>query len=78
MDKNTPITFGKYIGTPVGQLPPGYLLWMFEQEWLHRKYPGLHRYIKKRLWYLREAQAEAEELRLLSCEAFGCWEWWKD
>jgi hypothetical protein len=46
LDETDSIPFGKYAGTPLGEVPAGYLLWLFEQPWLQTSWPDLYEYIE--------------------------------
>lgn len=39
--------FGKYMGMPIVDVDPEYLLWLYKQDWLKTKYRGLYNYIKR-------------------------------
>lgn len=47
-DFETPIvmSFGKHRGEQIEDVPPSYLLWLLEQDWIV-KYPDILRYIKE-------------------------------
>lgn len=32
--------------TKLEDVDPGYLLWLYRQDWLYEKYPALHKFIK--------------------------------
>jgi len=38
--------FGKFKGTPIGQLDKSYVEWMLRQDWLEPKFPTLHKLLK--------------------------------
>jgi len=42
----TLMPWGKHKGSKLVDIPPAYLLWLFEQTWI-KDYPGLHAYLKK-------------------------------
>lgn len=50
--------FGKYGGEKLGDVPASYLLWCYEQEWIH-DWPGVRDYIKDGInWLKDEAKRE--------------------
>ena len=40
----TPMPWGTHKGTPMGKVPPDYLLWLFKQDWI-RDWPDVHDYL---------------------------------
>jgi hypothetical protein len=42
----TPLPWGQHKGTPIGQAPSAYLLWLFKQDWI-RDWPDVHDYLVK-------------------------------
>ena len=36
--------WGDHKGTPIGQVPSDYLLWLFKQTWI-KEWPDLHAYL---------------------------------
>ncbi|RKZ27568.1 hypothetical protein DRQ26_02960 [bacterium] len=45
MKDNYKIRFGKYKGTPIGEVRAQYLLWLYTQPWLEVKYPEIAVYV---------------------------------
>jgi len=41
----TPITFGKYKGTPMVRVPDDYLVWLYEQDWFKKDWPAFYAYV---------------------------------
>jgi len=39
--------FGKHKDKELDDVPAEYLLWMWEQEWVERKFPALYAYLEK-------------------------------
>lgn len=53
----THIMFGKYKGTPLGEVPADYLLWLYEQPNFEKTRPEIYNYIKSGLeWLKKEAK----------------------
>jgi uncharacterized protein (DUF3820 family) len=50
MDDNSIMPFGKYKGEKLANVPPSYLLWLYENE---RAYGGLRDYIKDNLTVIK-------------------------
>jgi len=42
----TVISFGKYKGERLGDLPASYLLWLGDQHWIEEKFPDIKAYIE--------------------------------
>ena len=42
----TIMPFGTHIGKKLRDVPDDYLFWLWDQNWLERKYPGLYLYVK--------------------------------
>jgi len=43
--EETEMPWGKHQGTPMGDVPNGYLAWLLEQNWIS-EWPGLHAYLR--------------------------------
>lgn len=55
----TVMPWGKYSGKKLSELPPDYLLWLFEQRWI-KDWPGLYAYLKKNEDLLLEEKRERD------------------
>ena len=55
----TVMPWGKHKGAKLGEIPPAYLLWLFEQPWI-KDWPGLHAYIRKHEDQLIAERGEVE------------------
>lgn len=42
----TLMPWGQHKGKKLGEIPPAYLLWLYEQTWI-KDWPGLYAYLKK-------------------------------
>jgi uncharacterized protein (DUF3820 family) len=40
-----PMPMGKHKGEDIGNVPDGYLIWLYEQKWLKAERPEIHAYI---------------------------------
>ena len=40
----TPMPWGEHKGTPIGEVPGDYLLWLFRQKWI-KDWPDVHAYL---------------------------------
>ena len=40
------MTFGAHQGERLGDIPDGYLHWLWDQTWLEKERPGLYLYVK--------------------------------
>jgi len=52
--------WGKHKGMKMSEIPPGYLLWLYEQPWI-KDWPGLHAYLKKNEDLLMAERNEDDE-----------------
>lgn len=43
----TILTFGKFRGDAIGDIPAWYLLWLHEQAWTRDDYPEIWKYLEK-------------------------------
>lgn len=57
---DSPMPFGKYEGTKLGDVPADYLLWLLRQDWIGG-WRGLHNYLKSRQDILLEELDESEK-----------------
>ena len=55
---DSPMPFGKHKDRKLADVPAGYFLWLWEQEWFQYKFPDLHTYVKQNMNVL---QAEADD-----------------
>jgi len=55
----TPMPFGKYKGTPLGNVPASYLLWLYDES-SKDAFPALRTYLEKNKRAL-ELEADEEE-----------------
>ena len=44
--KDMPMPFGKHKGTLIADLEDSYLIWLLDQEWVHKSYPALVKQLK--------------------------------
>jgi len=52
--------WGKHKGVKLGELPAGYLLWLYEQPWI-ASWVGLYLYLKEHEDQLLDEKADANE-----------------
>lgn len=51
------LDFGKYEDYDIDNVPPSYLLWLWEQSWVQLKKPTLYEYLKK---HIKEIEKEVK------------------
>lgn len=56
------LTFGKYRGRRVSDVPMQYVLWLLSQEWFATKHPRAYRVLRDRAVQYYEREVEAEEI----------------
>lgn len=59
----TPMPFGKYKGTPLGNVPARYLLWLYDES-SKDAFPALRKYLEANKRAL-ELEADEEEERII-------------
>jgi len=59
----TLLQWGIHRGKPLGEVPPAYLLWLYEQRWI-KDWPPLHKYLQGR-------HAELVEIRESTIDKAG-------
>lgn len=58
----TVMPWGKHRGKRLEDVPPDYLLWLYEQTWI-KDWVGLHAYLKKHEDQLMKERVENEDRR---------------
>lgn len=59
MEDDTLLTFGKYNGKRIGDVPADYLLWLADQDWII-KFPEIQTYVEKNRHHLEHESALKE------------------
>lgn len=57
---DTVLPWGKHQGVKLSEVPPTYLLWLYEQPWI-REWPGLYSYLKRHEDVFIQERNESEE-----------------
>lgn len=56
--------FGRYQNMPIGIVPASYMLWLNEQEWLHRQRPLIKQWITENLEDLKRRAIQERRMFL--------------
>ena len=46
INDNYVMPFGRHNGKKIANVPAEDLMWMYEQDWLEKKWPNIHKYIE--------------------------------
>jgi len=49
LDDTSVMWFGKYIGKKFSDIPDSYFYWLYNEDWVRGKFPGLYDYCEIRL-----------------------------
>lgn len=60
LEGTDPMPFGEYKGEPLENIDASYLLWLYDQEWLKDKYPGVYGYIEANEYELALEELEGQ------------------
>lgn len=55
------LSFGKYRGEAVDEVPASYQMWLYEQAFVHEDYPELGEWLKENLDEIEEKFIEEEQ-----------------
>ena len=77
LSDDSAMQWGEHKDKRLGDVPPAYLMWLWEQRWL-REYRQLYAYIEARLPKIREAVAQQDATKGVADSAGGPLETYED